>query len=80
MQKFHKPSLCWDCKKTDCAWMLNLQPVAGWYAEKTIIPSKRLKLQSYHVFGCPEFVGTPRIKTKKRPPLTAQGTDKQKTQ
>ena len=57
--------------------MLNLQPIAGWNAEETIIPSKRLKLQSYHVFGCPEFVGTPRIKTKKRPPLTAQEADKQ---
>lgn len=35
-----QPTLCFSCKRLDCTWMKNLEPVAGWDAKKTVIRNR----------------------------------------
>ena len=54
-----KTSLCCDCKRLDCSWMKNLEPVAGWEAIPTNVGYKTARgfvdLPSYCVISCPGY-------------------------
>lgn len=55
-----QPTLCFSCKRLDCTWMKNLEPVAGWDAKKTVIRNrasgKDVLVPSYCVESCPGYV------------------------
>ena len=53
-----KTSLCWDCKNCygGCCWSQSFEPVPGWDAVKTNIPSNGEFAESYKVINCPEFI------------------------
>lgn len=55
-----KPTLCFNCTRLDCTWMMNLEPVAGWTAKKTKIrykvSGKDVSVPSYCVESCPGYV------------------------
>lgn len=52
----NKETKCWSCKNANgkCSWSKNFQPVEGWTAIKTIIPSDNE--ESYLVYKCPNYV------------------------
>lgn len=55
MKKNIAETICWDCKRLDCAWMKNLKPVPGWTAERHIKEFGGKELAAYCVKECPEF-------------------------
>ena len=50
--------LCWRCKNScgTCSWSRNLMPVKGWVAEPSVIKQQGIKLHTYKVIECPQFI------------------------
>lgn len=48
---------CWTCRNAcgGCSWSREFQPVEGWTAEKTSIPSNGEYAESYKIIHCPEY-------------------------
>lgn len=49
---------CWTCRNAcgGCSWSREFQPVEGWTAEKTVIPSNGEYAESYRIVKCPEYI------------------------
>ena len=71
-------NICFDCAKAigRCSWAKSFQPVEGWTAEESIVPSNYTG-SGYHVKACPEYEQDTRGKNRKRkrPPASEMDTD-----
>lgn len=50
-----KPTLCWECSKINCPWMLYGLPIKGWIAEPTKLFCKGRTIKSFNVTHCPQY-------------------------
>ena len=48
---------CWTCQNAcgGCSWSKDFQPVKGWQAEKTFLPSNGEFAESYRIIECPQY-------------------------
>ena len=48
---------CWTCKNAtgDCTWSHFGEPIEGWNAKKTYLPSNGEYAESYFIIDCPEY-------------------------
>ena len=60
---YRKESRCWTCQNCfgGCEWSREFNPVPGWTAKKTCIPSNGEYKESYNVLECPKYMEDKRI-------------------
>jgi hypothetical protein len=52
----NKPTICFNCSRFDCSWLLRMHPIPGWKAQAiTINNEPGQNLQSYKVRSCPLY-------------------------
>ena len=57
MRKHTTKSICQYCFNFNCSWHIRFEPVKGWKATPTAIPTtKGNAINSYAVKNCPQFI------------------------